>query len=331
MARRRITTTEEDIPEIPETPQREIIGNVAVETIETVEESAADRIEAKMSAEGAEPVSWIYKEDLRKESGGDREFIARAYCYAGEEYIAEHFGGGRYVVRYKWKEKGLVKKSSLSWKISAEYRRKDDPESVPASRPNNGGLSSLLDNLTETKVLAIAGTIKAVKELFAPPIDTTELIKALAMNRPQAVGDQVIIEALKTQRPPEPPRQSLLSQIKEAQEAIEILKGDGAEEAGTNGSETMDYVKMGLQLLPMLLNKNNQNYEAAGREARNMPFIEDLIREDQSLATKFIEAAKQKYGDQAAKQLANGFGWAYGEQPAQIPDNPDKVAQTAQN
>lgn len=319
---RRTTTIEEDSEDKPE---REVIGNVAVETIETVEESAAERIEAKMSAEGADPISRIYREDLRKGSNEKREYLDTVYKYAGEEYLAENYGGGRYVVRYQWREKGDIKKSSLSFAISEDFRKKE-AQNLQA-QPQSNAINSFLNGLTETKILAIAGAVKAVKELFSPQIDMTELVKALAMNRPQAVGDQVIIEALKTQRPPEPPRPSLLSQIKEAQEAIEILKGNENEET-TSGSDTMDYVKMGLQLLPMLLQKNGQDYEAAGREAKNMPFIEDLIREDQTLATKFIEAAKNKYGDQAAKQLANGFGWAYGEQPAQIPEQP---AQTAAN
>lgn len=319
---RRTTTIEEDSEDKPE---REVIGNVAVETIETVGESAAERIEAKMSAEGADPVSRIYREDLRKGSNEKREYLDTVYKYAGEEYIAENYGGGRYVVRYQWREKGDIKKSSLSFAISEDFRKKESQNLQ--SQPQNNAINSFLNGLTETKILAIAGAVKAVKELFSPQIDMTELVKALAINRPQAVGDQVIIEALKTQRPPEPPRPSLLSQIKEAQEAIDLLKGNENEET-TSGSDTMDYVKMGLQLLPMLLQKNGQDYEAAGREAKNMPFIEDLIREDQTLATKFIEAAKNKYGDQAAKQLANGFGWAYGEQPAQIPEQP---AQTAAN
>lgn len=311
---RRTTTIEEDSDDKPE---REVIGNVAVETIETVEESAAERIEAKMSAEGADPISRIYREDLRKGSNEKREYLDTVYKYAGEEYIAENYGGGRYVVRYQWRERGDIKKSSLSFAISEDFRKKE-AQNLQA-QPQNNAINSFLNGLTETKILAIAGAVKAFKELFSPQIDMTELVKALAMNRPQAVGDQVIIEALKTQRPTEPPRPSLLSQIKEAQEAIELLKGNENEET-TSGSDTMDYVKMGLQLLPMLLQKNGQDYEAAGREAKNMPFIEDLIREDQTLATKFIEAAKNKYGDQAAKELAYGFGWAYGEQPAQIPE-----------
>lgn len=319
---RRTTTIEEDSEDKPE---REVIGNVAVETIETVEESAAERIEAKMSAEGADPISRIYREDLRKGSNEKREYLDTVYKYAGEEYIAENYGGGRYVVRYQWREKGDIKKSSLSFAISDDFRKKEAQNLQ--DQPQSNAIKSFLNGLTETKIQAIAGAVKSVKELFSPQIDITELVKALAMNRPQAVGDQVIIEALKTQRPPEPPRPSLLSQIKEAQEAIDLLKGNENEET-TSGSDTMDYVKMGLQLLPMLLQKNGQDYEAAGREAKNMPFIEDLIREDQTLATKFIEAAKNKYGDQAAKQLANGFGWAYGEQPAQIPE---QAAQTAAN
>ena len=319
---RRTTTIEEDSDDKPE---REVIGNVAVETIETVEESAAERIEAKMSAEGADPISRIYREDLRKGANEKREYLDTVYKYAGEEHLAENYGGGRYVVRYQWREKGDIKKSSLSFAISDDFRKKE-AQNIQA-KPQNNAINSFLNGLTETKILAIAGAIKAVKELFSPQIDMTELVKALAMNRPQAVGDQVIIEALKTQRPPEQPRPSLLSQIKEAQEAIEILKGNENEET-TSGSDTMDYVKMGLQLLPMLLQKNGQDYEAAGRDAKNMPFIENLIREDQTLATKFIEAAKNKYGEQAAKQLANGFGWAYVEQPAQIPE---QTAQTAAN
>lgn len=331
MARKTTTTIEE---EEPEKPKKEVFGNVAVETIDTVEESAADRIESEMSREGAEPISRIYREDLRKNEANGREYLERVYMFAGEDYIAERYGGGRYVVRYQWRREGVLKKSSLSFAISNDCKPKTSaplPESSPTEKKS--ALASFLDGLNAEKIVTIAGAVEAVKKIFEPKNDAmTELVKILAANRQQPVSDTIVIEALKAQRPPELPRPSLLTQIKEAREAIELLKdGDNEENNNSGSSETMNYVNMGMNILSMLLKQNNNDFNAVGQQVRENDIVNDLIQKDQGLAERFISAAREKYGDAAAKQLANGFGYAYGvkdEQPPALPETQENVATT---
>ena len=84
----------------------------------------------------------------------------------------------------------------------------------------------------------------------------------------------------------------------------------------------MDFlIKTGLKLLPDLLQAKNGNFQAAGEEARKNATINALLLENHDLAQKFFEAAAAKYGDAAAKQLAEGFGFNITRQQpaAQIP------------
>ena len=60
--------------------------------------------------------------------------------------------------------------------------------------------------------------------------------------------------------------------------------------------------------LPLLLQKNNNNYKAVGQEVKENPFVSNLIRNDPDLAQKFFERARVAYGDENAKALAAGFG-----------------------
>lgn len=314
MARKKTTTIEEiDTLKIPpfieqaEEPAEELGGEGS-----TVAERLRDLIEQNES----ECISRIYKEDLRK-GGGLREFLERVDYFVDEEYLAENYGSGRYVVRYEYKEKGERKKNTIPFVISGDYRPKAAAPVQVAAPAKTDALGAFLGNLTAEKVGGIMAAIQGIKAIFAPPpppVDMTELIKALAAPR-QNIGDAVLIKALEgVNRPAPAPAPSILDQIKQINEVKEIL---GASE-GAGGNDTMDkFINMGLSMLPALLQRNGGNYQAAGAAVKENPFINGLIEKDPELLARFCTATAEKYGEQAARELAAGFGYSYENAPQQ--------------
>lgn len=309
MARKKITTIEET--EAATTPQQyELPGEIEDDFV-SEEQSVAERLADLMEATGADCISRIYKEDYRQQGRGPREFLERVDNFVDEEYIAENYGGGRYVIRYEWKENGQRKKTTIPFVISGDYRAKNAAPVPVQGAPKTDALGAFLGNLTAEKIGGIMAAIQGIKAIFAPPpppVDMTELIKALAAPR-QNIGDAVLIKALEgVNRPAPAPAPSLLEQIKQINEVKDIL---GAENSA-GGNDTMDkFINMGLSMLPALLQRNGGNYQAAGAAVKENPFINSLIEKDPELLSRFCAATADKYGEQAARDLAAGFGYSY--------------------
>lgn len=309
MARKKITTIEEtEAATTP--PQYELPGEID-DDLGSEEQSVAERLADLMEATGADCISRIYKEDYRQQGRGPREFLERVDNFVDEEYIAENYGGGRYVIRYEWKENGQRKKTTIPFIISGDYRAKNAAPVPVQGTPKTDALGAFLGNLTAEKIGGIMAAIQGIKAIFAPPpppVDMTELIKALAAPR-QNIGDAVLIKALEgVNRPAPAPAPSLLEQIKQINEVKDIL---GAENSA-GGNDTMDkFINMGLSMLPALLQRNGGNYQAAGAAVKENPFINSLIEKDPELLSRFCAATENKYGEQAARDLAAGFGYTY--------------------
>jgi hypothetical protein len=309
MARKKITTIEET--EAAATPQQyELTGEIE-DDFGSEEQSVAERLADLMEATGADCISRIYKEDYRQQGRGPREFLERVDNFVDEEYIAENYGGGRYVIRYEWKENGQRKKTTIPFVISGDYRAKNAAPVPVQGTTKTDALGAFLGNLTAEKIGGIMAAIQGIKAIFAPPpppVDMTELIKALAAPR-QNIGDAVLIKALEgVNRPAPAPAPSLLEQIKQINEVKDIL---GAENSA-GGNDTMDkFINMGLSMLPALLQRNGGNYQAAGAAVKENPFINSLIEKDPELLSRFCAATADKYGEQAARDLAAGFGYSY--------------------
>ena len=306
---RKITTIEEgdgvelDAAETPATSQ---------------EQTVAERLAELLARDGAECVSRIYR-DNPKNAQNKREFLERVDEFVEEDYLAENWGGGRYVVYYKYRdENGESRSTTLTFAISDIHKgAKMAGATVAPVKQENGLLGAFIGNMTAEKMAGALAIVEAVKKIFAPPpppVDFTELIKAFAAPRGPSVGDAVLIKALEgVNRPAPAPAPSILTQIKELNEVKELLNDSNNSESG---GDTMDYfVKMGLQMLPVLLNKNAGNFEATGAAVRGNEFINGLIQNDPDLAGKFINAAAEKYGVEAAQKLAAGFGYSF--EPAQ--------------
>lgn len=262
-----------------------------------------------------------------------REFVGTHDDIAEDDYLAEKYGPGKYLVFYIYRNKdGVRVQTSENFNISELYRGTRD--NVPAQSAHAHGvtLGGFLENITAEKVAGIVAAVQGLKAIFAPPpppVDMTELIKALATPK-QNIGDAVLIKAMEMTRPASQPvaAPSMLQQIKDIQ-AVKELLSDSAESAG--GNDTMNMlVNAGLKMLPAILAQHGGNYQQVGAVVRDNPLISGMIEKDPELLGEFCAAVRDKYGVQAAKDLADGYGYDFGEEtPAQAPQIETTTEQAA--
>lgn len=319
MARKKVTTIEdfeetgEQVTRETETPDFD--GDLS-------ELSPAERIaEIKARGEIDEVTSRVYEITSK-----GREYLDKVADVVEEDYLAENCGPGKYFVAYTYKRKGAREQTTQNFNIS---EKRGAPVSVAGvQNAKTDVLGAFLGGLTPERITGIIAAVQGLKTLFAPPpppVDVTELIKALAAPRAPSVGDAVLIKALEgVSRANNPPAPSILTQIKELNEVKELLGAD--ERAG--GNDTMDmFVKMGLQMLPALLQKNGGNYQQAGAAVRENTMIAGLIEKDPALLGEFCAAVKDKFGEQAARDLAAGYGYQMESEPAQQIENQQATPQ----
>ena len=290
---------------------------------EAPRESLSERLQALCLDDGAELHARIYRVQ-KSANGRGRVFVGALDDYADEEYIAEEYGGGQYCVNYTWKENGRTRATTTSFIIA------DDYGNGKAAPVENKSLFSRIfgEGFSKADIIAGIDLLKTVREVLAPPqpqIDIPALITALNTNKGPSVSDSVMIAAMDSLKA-QNNKNSISQQIQDLK-ALKELTGDSSEVLGGDEEETgadhnMDIlIKTGMSLLQGLLQKNNDNYQAAGEEARKNATVNALLLENKDLAQKFFEAAAAKYGDAAATQLAEGFGFnVTRQQPAaQIP------------
>lgn len=299
----RIDKTEDEIlrGDPQETPQQE-----------AARETLRERMEALRVDDSAELHSRIYR--VNSKGRGGRVFIGSLDDYAEEEYCAETYGPGSYFIAYNWKENGKTEKSTSTFTISDEYGREtgEPVQNTPAT------LSGFLGQITPEKITVGIGLLKTIREILAPPpppLDLPALITALNTNKSQNVSDAVLVAAMNSLK--EQKESKSISQQLADLRAIKELAAD-VTDTETTGGDTMDtLLKMGLQLLPGLLQKQNGDFRATGAAVRDNAIVNDIIAKNPDLALKFFEQAAATYGDDSARQLAAGFGYNLNrEEPA---------------
>lgn len=303
-----------------ETPVIETEENEEGEAREVYELSASERI-AEIKARGE--IQGVKSRIYAVTSKG-REFVGTHDDIAEDDFLAEKYGPGKYLVFYIYRDKqGRRVQTSESFNISELYRGTRDNVPSQGGRATAGGLlGGFLENITAEKVAGIMAAVQGLKAIFAPPpppVDMTELIKALAAPK-QNIGDAVLIKAMEMTRPAPAPvaAPSMLQQIKDIQ-AVKELLNDSAESAG--GNDTMNMlVNAGLKMLPAILAQHGGNYQQAGAAVRDNPLISGMIEKDPELLGEFCAAVRDKYGAQAARDLAAGYGFTFDEETlAQAP------------
>lgn len=278
-------------------------------------ETLAERLEALCVDDSAELHARIYR--IQKSANGrGRVFVGAVDDYADEEFIADTYGGGTYFVAYTWKENGRTMRSSTQITISDDYGR----ENAAPAQNTPATLSGFLGSLTAEKITLGIGLLKTVREILAPPpppFDLPALITALNTNKSQNVSDAVLVAAMDSLKQKNESK-SISQQLADLR-AIKELAADVNEKEEEEEGGTMDYLlKMGLQMLPGLLQKQNGDFRATGAAVKDNAIVNDLISKNPDLALKFFESAAAQYGDDAARQLAAGFGYNLerSEQPA---------------
>lgn len=331
MARPRKTLIEET--PVIEPPVIETEETEETEGREVYELTASERIaEIRARGEIKDVVSRIYALTNK-----GREFIGKYEDVAEEDYLAEKYGPGKYMVFYIYRDKdGKRVQRSENFNVSELYRGTRDNVPANAARASAGGfLGGFLENMTAEKVAGVVAAIQGLKAIFAPPpppVDMTELIKALAAPK-QNVGDAVLIKAMEMTRPAPSTVAvpSMLQQIKDIQ-AVKELLNDSAASAG--GNDTMDMIiNAGLKMLPAILAQHGGNYQQAGAAVRDNPLISGFVEKDPELLGEFCAAVREKYGAQAARDLAAGYGFTFDEETpaeaAQIETTTEQAAAPA--
>ena len=318
----------EETPVI-ETPVIETEETEEAEAREVYEMTASERIaEIKARGEIQGVISRIYSITSK-----GREFVGKYEDIAEDDYLAEKYGPGKYMVFYIYRDKeGRRVQTSENFNISELYKGTRDNVPAQAAHEHGVTLGGFLENITAEKVAGIMAAVQGLKAIFAPPpppVDMTELIKALAAPK-QNIGDAVLIKAMEMTRPAPAPvaAPSMLQQIKDLQ-AVKELLNDSAEGAG--GNDTMNMlVNAGLKMLPAILAQHGGNYQQAGAAVRDNPLISGMIEKDPELLGEFCAAVRDKYGAQAARDLAAGYGFTFDEEtPAQAPQIETTTEQAA--
>lgn len=261
------------------------------------------------------------------------EFCGKFFEFVDEQSIAQKFGAGKYTIVYNWKDKdGNRRSTTRRANIAREFgapRVVNTPEEkkpVQATESaQNGGLNfgGLLGGLDAAKITAIVTAAKAIKEFLTPPppppqidfVKLFEVMNASRANSAPSVSDAIVLKAMEMQKPATP-QKNLFEQLEDLKKAKDIIRDsfEGEEDGGDN---MKTIIKTGLQMLPMLVAANGNNYQAAGAAAKNIPMVTNLLSTDSELATDFINAVAAKYGDTAAEQLAAGFGYTWEKQAAE--------------
>lgn len=319
----------EETPVI-ETPAIENEETEEAEGREVYELTASERIaEIKARGEIQGVISRIYAVTSK-----GREFVGKHDDIADDDFLAEKYGPGKYMVFYIYRDKeGRRVQTSENFNISELYRGSRDNVPANAARaPAGGFLGGFLEGMTAEKVAGVVAAIQGLKAIFAPPpppVDMTELIKALAAPK-QNIGDAVLMKAMEMTRPAPQPvaAPSMLQQIKDIQ-AVKELLNNGGEAAG--GNDTMDMIiNAGLKMLPAILAQHGGNYQQAGAAVRDNPLISGFVEKDPELLGEFCAAVRDKYGAQAARDLAAGYGFTFDEEtPAQAPQIETTTEQAA--
>ena len=255
-----------------------------------------------------------------------REFVGKVEERVDEDYIGRIFGPGRYNIHYRvTRSDGSKFERDETFNIGQEYAKKDATQQPvkQAAAPTFAGLDlgAVLGGLTVEKITAIGAAVKMFRDFIAPPqqpqIDVTKLLEIIAANnRPQSISDAVLIQAMQSlQKQNTPP--SLLQQMRDLKEIKETLKDETADETDGEGGQMSFLIEQALKYLPSLLAANKNNFQATGAQARELPMVAGIIRNNPDLAQEFIERAALTYGRENAESLARGFGLQLTPAPVQ--------------
>lgn len=230
--------------------------------------------------------------------------------YVYEEHVAENYGGGSFWVFYTWTntKTGKMERSSTTMTIADDIGRPRETAPAAPSSP----FKNFLDNITAEKVAAAVAMIEGIKKIFSPQIDFTKMFEIMATPRSPSVSDAVMVKMLEGIQQNGRVERTTFHQQLEDLKNLKDLAGEFSPRASAKekGDDTMDMIlKMGLPMLANLVKANGGNMKAAGESVRGNAYVDGLIANNPAIGKKFFEAVAEQYGDDAAKQLADGYGY----------------------
>lgn len=230
--------------------------------------------------------------------------------YVYEEHVAENYGGGSFWVFYTWTntKTGKMERSSTTMTIADDIGRPRETSTAAPSSP----ISNFLGNITADKVAAAVAMIEGIKKIFSPQIDFTKMFEIMAAPRTPSVSDAVMVKMLEGIQQNGRVERATFHQQLEDLKNLKDLAGEFSPRgsAKEKGDDTMDMIlKMGLPMLADLVKVNGGNMKAAGESVRGNAFVDGLIANNPAVAQKFFQAVAEEYGDDKARQLAEGYGY----------------------
>lgn len=302
MARTKTTGATQDAPEIIEQDFFE-------DVLQSFDDENGVEIEGK-----------IYRKTKPEDSIGRMSFeaIGKVNEIIDEDFLGRHYGGGNYFVKWTFRSGDRKEVRQKNYAVGSEYdkfvRQAAAPSQTTQETPAGFNLNSFLGSLTVEKIAAIGGAVKMIRDFLAPPqpaLNVEKLLEIMVANNQKSTPSDAIVTACLTslQKPPQP-AQSLAQQIADFKALKETFKDEFSSETD-EGENSMSWIlEKALEYLPIMLQKNNNNFEAVGVEARENPMIKGIINSNPELTQKFFETAREQYGDDAVRQLATGFGYS---------------------
>lgn len=253
-----------------------------------------------------------------------------------EDFVGRTFGSGKYKVRYIIKDAdGNKAEKNFIYSIGKEYDafvKPSEPSRAPeGAQPQParcGFLENIFNELTPEKVTVCTLALEGLKKIFAPPppppqpdwAALLQILTATNKDAKPALSDTIVLAAMDSMKEKQK-QPSFLEQYREMKELEKELKdgasseGEGDEDEEENGETMNAILKLAMGLLPQLLQKNNNNFQATGAEAAENAYVKNIVASDPQLALTFFEKAKQKYGLENAQKLALGFGYNLQDAP----------------
>ena len=264
------------------------------------------------------------------------EFLQKVNFIVDDSYLAETFGPGFYTVKYRLKKDGEKPRDTQNkFTISQDVVTSRTPPK-PAAQQMAGDVGvgliqagqKFLNGLTLEKLTMIGAAIKGFRDFIAPPppppVDFVKLLEVFGnmANKPQppTLNDTIVLQALqgiqKQQQGPDIFKQiELIDKLKEL-----VRKDDTTQQTG----DTMELIKLAMQFLQQLLQKQGGNFKAVGQQVRENAVIKNLIAKNPELTKQFMEEAVKTYGPDNAGKLAAGFGYKAQFVPGMNPEQTEE-------
>ena len=288
-------------------------------------EQLVDELNEMDANGGVELVGTIYRITSPIDSKGRpaSEFVGKVDELKDEDFVGRTYGPGVYRLVYRINNGREKFKKEFKYTIGKEYAQFIHAETAPEAPKTSGAafvpgfdVGAILGGLTVEKIGVLAAAFKTIKEMFtpkekAPAVDLTRLMEVmLTNNKQQSVSDAILIKAMDgMQKQAAAP--SLLQQLKDFREVRDTIAEDLAEEKENDDDkgENMSWIiEKAFELLPGLLQKKNNDFQAVGHDVSNNPFVTGIIQDNPELAQEFFARAVEKYGPENAQKLAHGFG-----------------------